>query len=261
MHPMLSMAVKAARRAGAIINRASLEIEKVQVARKGPTDYVTDIDRAAEVAIIDILKEAYPEHSFLGEETGLTKGTKEEAEYQWIIDPLDGTKNFVHGFPEYAISIALFHKGQCAHALVFDPNRNEMFTASRGGGAFLNDRRIRVSNRTRLNEALISGRFPSVAGRTRAGSTRFHNLVDQSSGFRRLGSTVLELTWVACGRLDGYCGVNLQAWDLAAGTLLVLEAGGLIGDFEGEQGWMRTGNVLAAAPKLFPQLVAAIQED
>ena len=112
MHPMLSMAVKAARRAGAIINRASLEIEKVQVARKGPTDYVTDIDRAAEVAIIDILKEAYPEHSFLGEETGLTKGTKEEAEYQWIIDPLDGTKNFVHGFPEYAISIALFHKGQ-----------------------------------------------------------------------------------------------------------------------------------------------------
>lgn len=258
---MLSMAVKAARRAGAIINRASLELEKVQVARKGPNDYVTDVDRAAELAIIDILKDAYPDHSFLGEETGLTKGTKENPEYQWIIDPLDGTKNFVHGFAEYAVSIALFHKGQCAHALVYDPNRNEMFTASRGGGAFLNDRRIRVSNRTRLNEALVSGRFPSVSGQSRHGGERFFNLIDQSNGFRRLGSTVLELTWVACGRLDAYCGVNLQAWDIAAGSLLVLEAGGLIGDFEGEQSWMRTGNVLAAAPKLFPQLVAAIKEE
>lgn len=264
MQPMLSIAIKAARRAGSIINRASLEIEKVQVARKGPTDFVTDIDRAAELAIIDILQEAYPDHSFLGEETGLTKGKpkakQEESEYQWIIDPLDGTRNFIHGFPDYAISIALFHKGQCAHAVVYDPNRNEMFTASRGGGAFLNDRRIRVSNRTRLEESLLSGRFPSVAGHSRSGGERFFNLVDQSSGFRRLGSTVLELTYVACGRLDGYCGTNLQAWDLAAGSLLVLEAGGLIGDFEGEQSWMRTGNVLAAPPKLFPQLVAAIQE-
>lgn len=255
MHQLLTIAMKAARRAGSIINRASLELEKVQVSRKGPYDFVTDIDRAAEQAIIEIIQEAYPDHAILCEESGFIKGTKSEPEYQWIIDPLDGTKNFIHGLPDYAISIAVAQRGKVMHGLVYDPNRNEIFTASRGVGAFLNDRRIRVSHRSRLEEALIAGRAPS--GST-AESARFHQLVAQSSGYRRLGSTVLELAYVASGRLDGFYGTNLQAWDVAAGSLLVLEAGGLIGDFEGEQGWMRSGNVLAASPKLFPLLVQAV---
>lgn len=256
MHQFLTIAIKAARRAGSIINRASLELEKVQVARKGPHDFVTDIDRASENAIIEVIREAYPDHAILGEETGFNKGSRAEPEYQWIIDPLDGTKNFIHGLPDYAISIAVVHQGKVMHGLVYDPNRNEIFTASRGVGAFLNDRRIRVSTRTRIEESLIAGRFP-LGGPEKEGY-RFHNLVEQSNGYRRLGSTVLELAYVASGRLDGFCGANLQAWDVAAGSLLVLEAGGLIGDFDGEQGWMRSGNVLAGAPKLFPHLVNAI---
>ncbi|WP_159990925.1 inositol monophosphatase family protein [Pelistega ratti] len=257
MHQLLTIAMKAARRAGNIINRASLELEKVQVSRKGPNDYVTDIDRAAENAIIEILLEAYPDHAVLGEETGLTKGSKSDPEYQWIIDPLDGTKNFIHGLPDYAISIAVVQRGKVMHGLVYDPNRNEIFTASRGVGAFLNDRRIRVSSRSYLKDSLIAGRFP-VQSKDK-NDYQFYNLIEQTSGFRRLGSTVLELAYVASGRLDGYCGANLQAWDVAAGSLLVLEAGGLIGDFDGEQGWMSSGNVLASSPKLFPQLVQAIQ--
>ncbi|NEN75911.1 inositol monophosphatase [Pelistega sp. NLN82] len=257
MHQLLTIAMKAARRAGNIINRASLELEKVQVSRKGPNDYVTDIDRAAENAIIEILLEAYPDHAVLGEETGLTKGSKSDPEYQWIIDPLDGTKNFIHGLPDYAISIAVAQRGKVMHGLVYDPNRNEIFTASRGVGAFLNDRRIRVSSRSYLKDSLIAGRFP-VQSKDK-NDYQFYNLIEQTSGFRRLGSTVLELAYVASGRLDGYCGANLQAWDVAAGSLLVLEAGGLIGDFDGEQGWMSSGNVLASSPKLFPQLVQAIQ--
>lgn len=257
MHQLLTIAMKAARRAGSIINRASLELEKVQVARKGPHDFVTDIDRAAENAIIDVIRESYPEHAILAEEAGFIKGSKADPEYQWIIDPLDGTKNFIHGLPDYAISIAVLQKGTIMHGLVYDPNRNEIFTASRGVGAFLNDRRIRVSNRTRLEDAIIAGRFPM--GLPAKGEPRFYNLAEQCGGFRRLGSTVLELAYVASGRLDGFCGANLQAWDVAAGSLLVLEAGGLIGDFEGEQGWKSSGNVLAGAPKLFPQLVQSLQ--
>ncbi|NOL49448.1 inositol monophosphatase family protein [Pelistega europaea] len=256
MHQLLTIAMKAARRAGSIINRASLELEKVQVSRKGPYDFVTDIDRAAEQAIIESIQEAYPDHAILCEESGLIKGKKAEPEYQWIIDPLDGTKNFIHGLPNYAVSIAVAQKGKIMHGLIYDPNRNEIFTASRGVGAFLNDRRIRVSNRSRLEESLITGRAPAGSS---SDATRFYQLVDQSSGYRRLGSTVLELAYVASGRLDGFYGANLQAWDVAAGSLLVLEAGGLIGDFDGEQGWMRSGNVLAASPKLFPLLVQAAQ--
>lgn len=285
MHPMLNTAIKAARRAGSIINRASLDLERLQVARKGPKDYVTEVDRAVEEAIIDILHTAYPDHAFLGEETGAhapgslaakgsdmqdpseetsTQGASSansaasQAEYQWIIDPLDGTTNFIHGYPVYAVSIALSHRGQISQAVIYDPSRNELFTASRGGGAFLNDRRIRVSGLTRYHDALIGMHVPGSASNV-AVSQRFTNVVSECASARRVGSTVLDLAYVACGRLDGFCATNLKKWDMAAGSLLVLEAGGLIGDFEGEQTWMEKGSVVAASPKIFTQMLTHLQ--
>lgn len=246
---MLNTAIKAARRAGNIINRASLQLDSVSVTTKGPGDYVTDIDRFAEDAIIQILSEAYPDHAFVAEESGVTG----ESDYRWIIDPLDGTKNFIHGFPNYAVSIALAVRGQIEQAVIYDPNRNELFTASRGGGAFLNDRRIRVSPCVSLDTAIVC--VTSGFGVKNPQSPFITDLITKSNGFRRLGSTVLELAYLASGRLDAFCGLRQNAWDTAAGSLLVLEAGGLIGDLQGEQTWMRSGNVLAASPKIFAQLV------
>ena len=257
MHPMLNTAIKAARRAGAIINRASLDLERLQVARKGPKDYVTEVDHAAEEAIIDVLRTAYPDHGFLGEESGMIPASGqaegEEAAYQWIIDPIDGTTNFIHGLPIFAVSIALAQHGQITQAVIYDPSRNELFTASRGGGAFLNDRRIRVSGQLRYHDALLGSHVPgsAIAG----AGTRFANLLSECAAARRLGSTVLDLAYVASGRLDGFCGLNLKPWDLAAGSLLIMEAGGLVADFHGEQGWLKSGNMLAATPKLFPQML------
>ena len=259
MHPMLNTAVKAARRAGSIINRASLDLDRLQVARKGPRNYVTEVDQASEEAIIDVLRTAYPNHSLLCEESGVHLGENQaegtEPEYQWIIDPLDGTTNFIHGFPVYAISIALKHKGQLNQALVYDPARNELFTASRGGGAFLNDRRIRVSGNSRYHEALVGEHIGRSVNGVKPEST-FAAMLADSGSVRRTGSTVLDMAYVAAGRLDGFCGVNLKEWDVAASGLLVLEAGGLIGDFDGEQNWMETGNVLAATPKIFTQMLS-----
>lgn len=258
MHPMLNTAIKAARRAGTIINRASLDLDRLQVARKGPRNYVTEVDRTSEEAIVDVLRTAYPDHSFLCEESGVHLGENQEegteAEYQWVIDPLDGTTNFIHGFPVYAISIALLHRGQLNQAVVYDPARDELFTASRGGGAFLNDRRIRVSGNSRYHEALLGEHIGrSVNGV--ASESVFAVMMSECGSARRTGSTVLDLAYVAAGRLDGFCGVNLKKWDVAASGLLILEAGGLIGDFDGEQEWMRTGNVLAATPKIFTQML------
>lgn len=259
MHPMLNTAIKAARRAGAIINRASLDLERLNVARKGPKDYVTEVDRAAEESIIDILRTAYPEHSFLGEESGAhaAGGDHPAPEFQWVIDPLDGTTNFIHGFAHYAVSIALMHRGQAAHAVIYDPTRNEMFTASRGSGAFLNDRRVRVSSCMRYHDALLSSHIPQSTALP--ATSPFVALLADCAAARRTGSTVLDLAWVSCGRLDGFCGVGLKPWDMAAGGLLALEAGGLVADFQGEQGWMASGNVLAAGPKLFAQMLSHLQ--
>jgi len=257
MHPMLNTAIKAARRAGTIINRASLDLERLSVARKGPRDYVTEVDHASEEAIVEALRSAYPDHAVLGEESGLQG--PEDAEFQWIVDPLDGTTNFIHGFPCYAVSIALLQRGQVTQAVVYDPSRNELFTASRGSGTFLNDRRVRVSGRTRYHDALLGAHWPGSAGPDQGNSPRFREVAQGSSGLRRQGSTVLDLAYVAVGRLDGFCGVGLKPWDVAAGSLLVLEAGGLVADFDGEQGWMKSGNVLAGSPKIFTQMMAALQ--
>ncbi len=259
---MLNIAVKAARRAGNIINRASLDAERLQITRKGARDFVTEVDHACEEAIIDILHTAYPDHAFLAEESGKVHHPADGSapEYEWVIDPLDGTTNFIHGLPTFAVSLALLHRGQAVHALVYDPNRNELFTASRGGGAFLNDRRLRVSGRLYLVDSLLGARWPGSDGPSQEQTPRFRKLTDESAGVRRTGSSVLDLAYVAAGRLDGFCGVELKPWDLAAAGLLVLEAGGLIAGFDGEQSWMQTGNVVAATPKLFTQILHYVRE-
>jgi myo-inositol-1(or 4)-monophosphatase len=256
MHPMLNIAIKAARRAGTIINRASMDLERLNVARKGPRDYVTEVDKASEASIIETLQTAYPDHAVLGEETG--RQGPENAEFQWIVDPLDGTTNFIHGLPNYAVSIALSQRGVVTQAVIYDPSRNEMFTASRGSGAFLNDRRVRVSGRVRFGDALLGAHWPGSAGPDQ-GESRFRPVAQQSSGVRRMGSTVLDLAYVACARFDGYCGVGLKPWDLAAGSLMVQEAGGLVADFTGEQGWMESGDVVAASPKIFTQILGLLR--
>lgn len=262
MHPMLNTAIKAARRAGTIINRASLELDRLQIARKGPRDYVTEVDRAAEEAIIDVLRTAYPDHAFLGEEFGQQGGDTPEGELaanEWVIDPLDGTTNFIHGFPTYAVSIALRQFGQVTQAVIYDPARNEMFTASRGGGAFLNDRRMRVSSQLKYHDALLGARWPGSIGPDEASQARFVELARGCAGVRRTGSSVLDLAYVAAGRMDGFCGLGLKQWDMAAASLMVLEAGGLIGDLQGEQTWMESGNVIAANPKIFTQMLGHLR--
>jgi myo-inositol-1(or 4)-monophosphatase len=255
MHPTLNVAIKAARRAGQVINRASLDLDLVKVSSKRHNDFVTEVDKAAEAAIIDVLCEAYPEHAILAEESGASG----QSEYQWIIDPLDGTTNFIHGFPQYAVSIALVHKGLVTQAVVFDPTRNELFTASRGRGAFLNERRIRVSRRTKLQEALIGTGFPfRVFEHMDAYMGMFRELLPKTAGIRRPGAAALDLAYVAAGRLDGFWEIGLAPWDMAAGSLLITEAGGLVGDLGGEAGYLASGNIVGGTPKVFHQLIQVI---
>lgn len=257
---MLNIAVKAARKAGNIINRASLDLELLQVTSKGRSDFVTEVDHAAEAAIIDTLKAAYPRHAILAEESGASD-PQGEAEYVWIIDPLDGTTNFIHGFPQYAVSIALQHRGQLAQAVVYDPTRNELFTASRGRGAFLNDRRIRVSRRTQLREALIGTGFPfRQLDNLDAYLRIFKRVTEESAGIRRAGAAALDLAYVAAGRLDGFWEFGLSPWDMAAGALLIQEAGGFVADFDDTPNFLRTGNIVCGNPKVFAQLLKLVQD-
>ena len=258
MHPTLNIAVKAALRAGKIINRASLDIGQLKVSTKQQSDFVTEVDKAAEAAIIDTLRETYPKHAILAEESG--RSGQEDSEYQWIIDPLDGTTNFIHGFPQYAVSIAMAHKGVLAHAVVYDPGRNELFTASKGRGAFLNERRIRVSKRTKLEEALVGTGFPyRVFDHIDTYLAIFKDLTQKTAGMRRPGAASLDLSWVACGRLDGFWEFGLSPWDMAAGALIITEAGGLVSDLAGEAAYLDSGNLVAGNPKVFAQLLQVIQ--
>ncbi len=259
MHPTLNIAVKAARRAGQIINRASLDVDKLRIDVKQQSDYVTEVDRAAEAAILDVLREAYPTYGILAEESGLA-GTSADSEYQWIIDPLDGTTNFIHGVPQYAISIGLAHKGVMTQAVVYDPNRNEIFTASKGGGAFVNEKRIRVAKRFRLDEALIGTGFPyRMFDHIDAYLAIFRDVAQRTAGMRRPGAAALDLAWVACGRMDGFWELGLSPWDMAAGSLLITEAGGLVGDLSGEANYLKTGNIIGGNPKIFAQLLQLIK--
>ncbi|TAH47895.1 MAG: inositol monophosphatase [Betaproteobacteria bacterium] len=257
MHPTLNIAIKAARRAATVINRASTQLDLLSVQSKSPNDFVTEVDHAAEKAIIDVLREAFPGHGILAEESG---ESGPDSEFNWIIDPLDGTTNFIHGFPQYAISIAQTKNGVLEHAVVYDPIANELFTASRGSGAFLNDRRIRVSRRTRLNEALLGTGFPfRQFDHVDAYLAMFRELTQKTAGIRRPGAASLDLAYVAAGRLDGFWEMGLSPWDMAAGVLLIQEAGGLVSDLSGEGNFMTTGNVVAGSPKIFGQILPVIQ--
>jgi len=257
---MLNTAVKAARKAGSIINRASLDLDRVRVSTKGRSDFVTEVDHAAEAAIIEVLQTAYPTHAFLAEESGASNPEGGQ-EYIWIIDPLDGTTNFIHGFPQYAVSIALQHRGQIEHAVVYDPSRNELFTASRGRGAFLDDRRLRVSRRSTLRDSLIGTGFPFRQLEHLDDYVRmFKRITEETAGIRRPGAATLDLAYVAAGRFDGFWEYGLAPWDIAAGSLLIQEAGGLISDFDGSPDYLESGHVVCGAPKVFEQLRALVQE-
>ena len=255
MHPTLNIAVKAARRAGGIINRASRDVEQIKVSAKRDKDFVTEVDKAAEEAIIGVLKAAYPDHAILAEESGASG----DSEHVWIIDPLDGTTNFIHGFPQYAVSIAQAHKGVLQHAVVYDPTRNELFTASKGAGAYLNERRIRVSKRVKLNEVLLGTGFPfRYFEHVDAYLGIFRDMMHKTAGVRRPGAAALDLAWVAAGRIDGFWELGLSPWDMAGGALLITEAGGLVGDLSGEQNYLETGNIVGGNPKVFSQLLQII---
>ena len=254
---MLNIAVRAARRAGSIINRATLDGSALQVRSKRANDFVTRVDGAAEEAVIDIVRKAYPDHGFIAEESG---ESTPDAEYLWIIDPLDGTTNFIHGFPQYAVSIAVQHRGALTHAVVYDPAKNELFTASQGRGAFLNDRRIRVSKCLKLDDALVGTGFPfKELGRLDLYMRQLRVFMEKSSGVRRAGAAALDLAYVACGRLDAFWELGLAPWDMAAGALLIQEAGGLVGDLNGDDGYLERGEIATATPKVFPQLLEALK--
>jgi myo-inositol-1(or 4)-monophosphatase len=256
MHPMLNIAVRAARRAGDIIIRYVDRLPTVKVDTKTYNDFVSEVDRLAENAIIEVIHKAYPSHAILAEESG----GQGEGSYQWIIDPLDGTTNFLHGYPQFAVSIALKHGGMLEQAVVYDPMRQELFTATRGGGALLNDRRIRVSRQNGLEGALLGTGFP-VRQRDKLDYylETFKALFTMTSGIRRAGAAALDLAYVASGRLDGFWEIGLKEWDMAAGALLVLEAGGMVGDFQGNDHYLRSGSIVAGNPRVFKEMVKILE--
>jgi myo-inositol-1(or 4)-monophosphatase len=216
------------------------------------------VDRAAEEAVIDVVRKAYPDHAILAEESGEMKGTA--ADYCWIIDPLDGTTNFIHGFPQYCVSIAVQHAGKAAHAVVYDPSKNELFTASRGRGAYLNERRIRVSRCRRLEDALVGTGFPfRELGRLDLYMKQLGRMMGSCAGVRRAGAAALDLAYVAAARLDAFWEMGLSPWDMAAGALLIQEAGGLVGDFSGDAGYLESGDIAAGTPKVFTELLQALR--
>lgn len=257
MHPFVNTAVKAARKAGAIIVRHIDQLDQLTVEVKGRNDFVSAVDKLAEEEIIYTIQDTYPDHAILGEESG----SQGDSDYQWIIDPLDGTTNFLHGYPQYAVSIAIAHKGAVEHGVIFDPLRNELFVASRGGGARLNDIRIRVSKANALQRALIGTGFPFRHNKNIDGYFEYLKAVMQNShGIRRAGSAALDLAYVACGRLDGFWESDLSPWDIAAGSLLIQEAGGLVSDFDGNDRFLDSGNIIAANPKIFIALTKIIRK-
>ncbi len=260
LHPMLNVAIKAARAAGAIINRAALDVEAVRVSQKQVNDFVTEVDHASEETIIETLLTAYPGHGIWGEETGRTHGAK-DSDFVWIIDPLDGTTNFIHGFPVYCVSIALAVKGKIEQAVVYDPTRNDLFTATKGRGAYLNERRIRVSKRTQLSQCLVSTGFPFRKGDNfQAYLAMASEIMQRTAGLRRPGAAALDLAYVAAGYTDGFFETGLQPWDVAAGSLLVTEAGGLIGNFTGEPDFLEQKECLAGNPRVYGQLVPILHK-
>lgn len=257
---MLNVAVKAARAAGAIINRAALDVEAVRISQKQVNDFVTEVDHASEQTIIETLLTAYPDHGILAEESGSQHGNP-HADHIWIIDPLDGTTNFIHGFPVYCVSIALQVRGKLEQAVVYDPTRNDLFTATKGRGAYMNERRIRVSKRVRLDECLLSTGFPFRPEDDFDKYLRLMgDMMQRTAGLRRPGAAALDLAYVAAGFSDGFFEIGLQAWDMAAGALLIMEAGGLVGNFTGEANYLEHKECMAANPRIYAQMVPILQK-
>ncbi|GAB3374445.1 inositol monophosphatase [Spongiibacter taiwanensis] len=261
MQPMLNIALRAARKAGDLIARASEQLDRVQVEEKGQNNFVTEIDRKSEKEIIFHLQKAYPDHAFLGEESG--ESGNPDSDYKWVIDPIDGTTNFIRGIPHFAISIACIYQGQIEHAVILDPIRREEFTASRGRGAQLNGRRVRVAmGATTLEGALIGTGIPFKARSEQhipAYMRSLEAIAGETAGIRRAGAASLDLAYVAAGRLDGFWEIGLSKWDIAAGILLVREAGGLISDFKGGGDYFETGNIVAANPKCLKSILQVVR--
>ncbi|OQX32386.1 MAG: inositol monophosphatase [Candidatus Sedimenticola endophacoides] len=256
MQPTTNIAIRAARSAGSVLMRYFQRIDSLTIDSKGKNDFVTEVDRASEQAIIAVLRKAYPSHSILAEESGSHEGN----DFQWVIDPLDGTTNYLHGFPQFSISIALKHKGVLETAVVYDPLRDEIFTANRGAGAMLNDRRLRIADRKGLGGALLGTGFPYRDFRhMEAYMGMLQTFARECAGIRRPGSAALDFAYVAAGRLDGFWELGLAEWDFAAGALLVKEAGGTVSDIGGGGRFLETGNVVAGGLKLHGAMLKAIR--
>lgn len=258
MSGILNIAVQAAYNAGNIIQQDSRNLGRIKVDRKGYNDYVSEVDKKAEQIIINTILKAFPKHNILGEEQG---SIDNKSDITWIIDPIDGTTNYLHGHPQYSISIAVKHEDKITHAAIFDPNRNDIYTAELGKGAQLNNSRIRVSTTANLSDSLLATGFPTYdMSFLDCYMAIFKEMIQSTAGLRRAGSAALDLAYVAAGMVDGFWEFNLKAWDIAAGYLLVKEAGGLICDFEGTQNMFNSGNIIAANPKLINQILKTIQK-
>ena len=262
MQPMVNMALRAARKAGEIISHAYNDLDKIDVEVKDRNDFVTEVDRAAEEAIIASLKKSYPDHGFYGEESGLQEGKGEGKDYLWIIDPLDGTTNFIKGIPQFAVSIACQYRGRLEHAVILDPLKEEEFCASRGHGATLNSKRIRVGNNKSLDGALIGTGIPFTTPAINHLDNYLNMmrvLLGDTAGIRRAGAAALDLAYVACGRLDAFWEIGLNNYDMAAGVLIIQEAGGLVGDFKGGHHFMENRQVVAGNARCFKEVLKRIR--
>ncbi|HRP34572.1 MAG TPA: inositol monophosphatase family protein [Gammaproteobacteria bacterium] len=257
MHPILNIGVRAARRAGDLIVRHINQLDAIRVDSKGRNDFVSEVDRMAEQDIIRTVQRSYPDHAFLAEESGASG----DAEYVWIIDPLDGTTNFLHGFPVFCVSIAVMHRGRLEHGVIFDPLRNELFTASRGAGASVDGRKMRVSDTRLLEKSLLGTGYPykPESDWLDPYMDMLKSAIRETSGVRRPGAAALDLAYVAAGRLDGFWEIGLNIWDIAAGALMIQECGGIVTDLAGRDGWQQSGNVVAGNPKIHEALLKLIE--
>ena len=256
MHPLVNIAVSAARSAGNFIMRNMDHVDQLKIERKGRNDFVTQVDRGAESEIIKIIRKAYPQHAVLGEEGGADG----DNEVLWIIDPLDGTTNYLHGLPHFAVSIGIQVRGVLSHGVIYAPCTQDLYLASRGSGATLNSRRIRVSTTKEMDLALIGTGVPIRAAKLDAYLPMLRRVVETTAGVRRAGSAALDLAYVAAGRLDAFWELGLKPWDIAAGLVLVQEAGGIASEIYGGPDLLATGHVLAANPKLHPIIAEALGE-
>lgn len=258
MHPILNVATLAAKEAGEFIAKQLNHIDQLNIEEKGRHDYVSEVDKHAERIIIETIRKYYPTHSIQAEESGLDKT---DSDFEWIIDPLDGTTNFLHQFPQFSVSIAVTEKGRLAHGVIYDPLRDELFSASRGSGARMNNYRIRVSDQKTLQNALLATGIPFYNfDFVDAYLNCLKEFMFNTAGIRRAGSAALDLAYVACGRVDGYWELNLKPWDLAAGALIVMEAGGMVTDLVGGENFLESGNLVAANPKMLKEMAITISK-